>query len=314
MEIISTKLNHKLKIDHYFKGLNSCFIDIETTGLDRNRQIIYLIGLLFYDEEKSCWVLNQYFSKSKNTEKLLLESFLEDLSNFNNIITYNGENFDLPFINHRSSLYNIDYRISLDKSYDLYRLIRRNRDFLSLENLQLKTVEKSLGYHREDIYSGYDCIAFYNDYLETKNPILKERVLSHNRDDLFYMLDIIEIIDLIDSKKKITIDRIQIEKDLLYIHGSFNYPLRENIKFFSNKYNINTSNYKDLKLSIDINYGYVAKDEKALYLDGMDYPDFNLYNSSKYKIPSNIFILKVEDELYLDNIKLIIREILNVHI
>ena len=322
MEIISTKLNHNLNIDHYFKGLNSCFIDIETTGLDRNRQIIYLIGLLFYDQEKACWVLNQYFSKSENTEKALLESFLRDLSGFNNIITYNGDSFDLPFINHRSSLYNIDSRISLDESYDLYRLIRKNKDFLSLENLQLKTVEKSLGYHRDDIYSGYDCIAFYYDYLKTRDPVLKERVLSHNRDDLFYMLDIIEIIDIIHSKKtipidstyKFTIDNIHVEKDILYIKGSFNQALRENIKFFSKKYNINTSNYKDLKLSIDINYGYVAKDKKAIYIDALDYRDFNLSNSSDYKIPDNIFILKVEKTLYLDNIKSFIKEILKIYI
>lgn len=321
MEIISTQLFHSLDINKYFQGLNSCFIDIETTGLDRNRQLIYLIGLLFYDNKCGYWILNQYFSNEKNTEKTLLENFIKDIASFDNLISYNGDRFDIPFINHRLKLHNIKDLISLDNSYDLYKIIRANKQYLKLENLKLKTVEKSLGYYREDIYSGYDCIEFYYKYLKKRDPILKEKILKHNSDDLFYMLDVIEVLDVIHSKKTIsievnkdiidfTIDNIKIEKDIMYIDGSFNKELNNNIKSFSSHYNLSTDSFRRFNMGIYVKYGYISEEEKCTYIDSLDYPDSNLLNFTEYNIPSNIFILKAEKEIYLDNIKLLIKSIL----
>lgn len=321
MELISTKLFHKLDISKYFPGQNSCFIDIETTGLDRNKQIIYLIGLLYYDRDSEMWILNQYFSDAVEKEKSLLNLFLDDVASFDNLINYNGDRFDIPFINHRLAYNGIDKSISLDNSYDLYKTIKANKDYLKLENLKLKTVETSLGYHREDIYSGFDCIGFYYNYIKNKDPLLKERILKHNSDDLFYMLDIIEILDVIHSKKAIaiesnthpldfTIENIKIDKDIMYIDGHADKDIDKNIKFFSDKYNIATDQYRSISISINIKYGYVAENEKSVYIDLLDYPDKTLINNSNYNIPSNIYILKVEKEFYMENIKLLLKSIL----
>lgn len=321
MELISTKLFHNLDINKYFPDRNSCFIDIETTGLDRNKQIIYLIGLLYYDKSCNLWILNQYFSDAIEKEKSLLDIFINDVSSFDNLISYNGDRFDIPFINHRLALNGIDKSICHDNSYDLYKTIKFNKDYLQLENLKLKTVEKSLGYHREDIYSGFDCIGFYYSYIKTKDPIFKERLLKHNRDDLFYMLDIIKILDVIHFKKTIslvsntdkldfTIHDIKIDEDIMHINGYVDKDINENIKFFSNEYNISTDQYRNIQISININYGYVAKNKKSVYIDLLDYSEKNLISKSKYNIPSNIFILKVEKEFYIENIKLLLKAIL----
>lgn len=323
MEIIRTKLPHKLNIDKYFRGLNSCFIDIETTGLDRNKQIIYLIGLLFYDKQSEYWILNQYFSNQLGDERELLLAFMKDLSLFNNFISYNGDSFDIPFINYRLKFNAIDDFITSDNSYDLYRVIRANNDYLKLENLKLKTVEKSLGYFREDIYSGFECIQFYYDYLKDNDQILKNRILKHNSDDLFYMLDVIRVLDLIHEKKTFTIDTSngmydftidtsKIEKDSLHVKGSLNKDLSNNIKFFSDQYNVSTDKYRHFDISIYLRYGYVSEDEICAYIDALDHPSICLPNDpiSKYDIPSNIFILQLEKDLYLNNIKLLLKEIL----
>lgn len=319
MEVITTRQSHNLNIYKYFKNLNSCFIDIETTGLNRNKQIIYLIGLLFYDKKNGDWVLNQYFSNDINSEKILLETFIKDVASFDNLISYNGDRFDIPFINHRLKFNSIDNIISIDKSYDLYKTIKSNNDFLKLENLKLKTVESSLGYYREDIYSGFECIKFFYEYIKDKDPMLKERILRHNRDDLFYMLDIIEILDVIHSKKTIpiksnslnfTINTIDFEKDSLHIDGFIDRNLSTNIKFFSDQYNVSTDQYRRFNILIYVKHGYVSEKEKAVYIDTLDYPDMDLYSSSIYNIPENIFILKVEKDLYLDNIKLLLKIIL----
>lgn len=323
MEIITTKLYHELNIEKYFKGLNSCFIDIETTGLDRNKQIIYLIGLLFYDNSNEEWVLNQYFSNQLGDERNLLLAFMKELSQFNNLISYNGDRFDIPFINHRLKFNAIDNFISLDNSYDLYQVIRANNDYLNLKNLKLKTVEESLGYFREDIYSGFECIRFYYDYLKDNDKILKSIILKHNSDDLFYMLDIIKILDLIHKKKTFaidtdnniydfTIDTTKIEKDTLHIEGYLNKDLSNDIKFFSDKYNVFTDKYRHFDLSIYLKHGYVSEDEKCAYIDALEYPNISLPDNtiSKYNIPPNIFILQVDKFLYLDNIKLLLKEIL----
>lgn len=321
MQLISTKLFHKLDIDAYFPGYNSCFIDIETTGLDRNKQIIYLIGLLYYDNSSKHWILNQYFSDAIEKEKILLENFMDDISSFDNLINYNGDRFDIPFINHRLAHNNINNSIAADNSYDLYKTIRSSNDFLGLKNLKLKTVEESLGYYRDDIYSGFDCIGFYYNYIKTKDPILKERILQHNSDDLFYMLDIIKILDVIHSKKTIsidsdrgkldfTIDDIKIDKDIMHINAYVDKEIDENIKLFSNKYNISTDQYKSITISLDIKQGYVSENEVSIYIDALDYPHKKLFYKSKYTIPPNIFILKVEKELYVENIKLLLKAIL----
>lgn len=321
MEIIFNNLHHNLNINKYFNNLNSCFIDIETTGLDRNKQIIYLIGLLFYDDSNNTWTLKQYFANNKSSEKTLLQNFMMDISSFDNLISYNGDNFDIPFINHRLKTHGLDEFIPKSKSYDLYKVIKSNKDYLNLENLKLKTVERSLGYYREDKYSGFECIRFYYEYIKNKDNLLKEKILKHNSDDLFYMLDIIQILDVIKERKTIyltsnksmvnfIIDTLDIKENILYVSGSISTPLKNNIKFFSNSYNIYTEDLKNFKIKIDIRYGYVSKDEKCAYIDSLDYPNFKLYSSSKYNIPPNIFILKVEKELYLDNIKLLLKNII----
>lgn len=322
MEIITNKIKHNLNINKYIKEEKTCFLDIETTGLDRNKRMIYLIGVLYYDLPSKVWLLKQYFTNSMDKESKLLKVFIKDLSSYEKIITYNGDSFDIPFINHRLKLYNINNFISKDKSFDVYRIIRENRHYLNLKNLKLKTIEESLGFYREDQYSGFDCIKFYYDYLNTNDLKLKENILKHNYDDLVHMLDIMEILDAIDNKKsiyinlknkkkKLTIKSLEFSQDTLEIYLDTNVPFQRNIKYFSNNYSISSKDLRKLHISIDIKLGYISKNEICTYIDISNYSNIINDLPIEYDIPSNFLVLMVEKEYYVENIKKLINSIFN---
>lgn len=322
MEIIINKINHDLNIEKYIKDKNSCFLDIETTGLSRYKNIIYLIGVLYYDLKLKSWILKQYFSNTMEKEVDLLSVFIKDISSFDTIITYNGDNFDIPFINHRLKHNNINNFINKDKSFDLYTIIRKNKNYLDLKNLKLKTIEENLEIYREDKYSGFDCIGFYYEFIKTNNPDLKKFILKHNYDDLVYMLDVMEILDVIDNKKSIYIDmntkeknifkieNLEFSKDILRVSLINDIPLQKNIKYFSGNYSVISKKLVYLHISIDIKYAYINEYEKCTYINREDYPFLNTNSHTKYNIPSNVFILTVEKEFYIENIKKLLKSIL----
>lgn len=320
METINNIISHSLNIGKYFNNEKVCFLDIETTGLSRSKNMVYLIGILYHDH--STWTLKQYFANALEKEKDLLLQFVSDISDFDKIITYNGDSFDLPFIDHRLKHHSIDYNIYEIKSFDIYRVIKYNKIFLNLKNLKLKTIESSLGFHREDIYSGLDCIGFYYDYISSNNELLKDNILKHNYDDLVHMLDIMIILDIIDNKKslyiqinnkstKFSIEDISISRDMIIIVGIVDNLLDKNIKHFDKVYSIVTEDLYKFIISIEYKQGYVSKDKKAMYIDLLDIPIVSgITDLTEYNLPSNILTLLIEKKYSLENIKNLLKEIL----
>ncbi|WP_333638627.1 ribonuclease H-like domain-containing protein [Tissierella praeacuta] len=315
METIVNIISHSLNIQNYFDNNNICFIDIETTGLNRNKNMIYLIGVLFFDFNAQSWTLKQYFANNIDDEQTLLKEFINNLDDFNKIITFNGESFDLPFIECRLKKYEINYTFDKVKSFDLYQIVKKNRSYLNLPNLKLKTIELSLGFNREDKYSGYDCIGFYYNYIKSKNILLKENILKHNYDDLVHMLDIIKILDVLEDKKslciklqnkilKFTIENMGIKGDMLNINGLSNHPLIKNIKYYNETYSVITKNLNEFDIYIEIKRGYITKEEKCIYIDTSEFDQINnINNNLDYKLPSNILVLMIEKKYCINNIK-----------
>ncbi|MDR7857012.1 ribonuclease H-like domain-containing protein [Tissierella sp.] len=320
MEVIKNIISHSLDISKYFGDETVCFLDIETTGLSRDKNVIYLIGVLYL--EGTAWILKQYFANSIAKEKDLLVQFISDISSFGKIITYNGDSFDLPFINHRLMHHQINSNISKDKSFDIYRIVKNNKQYLELENLKLKTIELALGFEREDIYSGLDCIGFYYDYIKSNNKLMKDNTLKHNYDDLVHMLDIITILDIIDDKKtiilgspsnviKFSIDNIVTNGDLLNINGTISNPLDSNIKYFGENYNLITEDLNKFTISLEIKKGYISEKDKCRYIETNDFPNIDdLVDSSGYKLPTNIILLMVGNKYCIPNIKNLLTKIL----
>ena len=269
------------------------------------------------------WILKQYFANRMDEEKELLEEFIHDIALYDNIITYNGDSFDLPFINHRLNYYGIKASVHKSKSFDLYTIIRRNKQYLNLPNLKLKTIEESLGYFREDIYSGFDCIGFYYEYLNSKNLELKDNVLKHNFDDLVHMLDIIKILDVLDEiksvfinfsdfKRKFRIDDIELIGDMINLVGSITPPLKQDLQYYDSNYNITTEDLRIFQASLEFKEGYITKKDKCIFIDLLDYPSLDLINDLHPHLPANIFVLMIEKQYCLGNLKELLIELLNI--
>ena len=99
METIKNKI-HRDKLN---KNINicrdTCFFDIETTGFSRKKDIVYLIGILYFDKEEDSWVIAQYFANNLKDELKVIEEASQFLMSFHRIVNYNGNTFDIPFIN-----------------------------------------------------------------------------------------------------------------------------------------------------------------------------------------------------------------------
>ena len=155
---LKTEYNLSLIADPY----KALFVDIETTGLSPDYASIYLMGCCFY--EKGEWMIRQWLCEKEDEEKELLKAFYKHLSSYSTLIHFNGNQFDLPFIQKRAALYDIPISFDDMTGIDIYKRIFPYRHFLRLTNCKQKTLEEYLGINREDEYSGGELIRVYKQY------------------------------------------------------------------------------------------------------------------------------------------------------
>ena len=169
-------------LSQYGKPEEILFFDIETTGLSPEYCTIYLIGCVFYSE--NCWYLKQFFAESTDAESEVLFHFLTMLSKYSVLIHFNGDTFDIPFIQKRAQKLNILHANNPIESLDIYRKIKPFKKLLGLKDCKQKTIELMLGINREDQYNGGQLIEIYKNYTLSHNEEEKRRLLLHNADDL----------------------------------------------------------------------------------------------------------------------------------
>ena len=321
MEIIKNILDRKDLQGNKVISKDLCFFDIETTGFNRESDIIYLIGILYFDKKENTWLVSQYFANELKDEPKLLAEAAKLLMDFKTIINYNGNTFDIPFVNHKLKSYSLPFFIDKEKSLDLYAIIRKNKDLLQMDNLRLKTVEKYLGIYREDIYSGKDCIDFYKNYILSGNLTLKSRLLKHNYEDLYFLIDIMDVLDVIRKKKSFEIKKdgkrvdflvsdISDSKDSLVFKGHIK-GLKEKFIYYDTNFNVFIEEDKRFEIVIYTQKALVTPNENCIFIDKVD---FNLSKDLKtthnYLIPQNLFLLKIESKYLLEDILGLLREIL----
>ena len=319
MKIINSKFKHDLSFSDYFLNEDSCFLDIETLGLNRNKDMIYLVGILYFDKIEGLWNLDQYFSELIEEERPMLVELVQAVKSFHTIITYNGNSFDLPYLNHRFHLYNIDFNFSETNSLDLYAIVRKNKQYLNLENYKLKTLERYIGIYREDIYSGRDCIDFYKDFLFTKDKILKKKILQHNYDDLFYMLDLFQILDILKTKKTIflnindhnlelVLEEIKLDGDFLVIKGNIHSESINKINYYDENYKLIIEDDKSYLITIEYKKGLIRPRVNCLFIYNKEF-SIDIIDQSDYTTPKGVILLQVEKSFTMENIKNMVEEL-----
>lgn len=319
--VLSDKSEMYYHFDQIFHKESICFLDIETTGLNKNKSHIYLVGLLSFDPISSHWNITQYFAEGLGEEEKILKYTNESISKFKTLITFNGESFDIPFINHRMSKYSIKSNMDNLSSFDIYKQIKKDSLFLNLENYKLKTIEKSLGIHREDPFSGKECIDLYYKYQKSKKKCILDVILKHNYDDLCYLIDVLNIFDLILEAKRLHIirneDKIEVEIENMYSDGDmFNIVCKtskaDNIAYFGSFFNIRWED-RSLFINFEHNMGLITPTKKCAFVDVSSWGlEDKIKDKSDYLTPENIILLKVEDKYELDNIKKIMKELISI--
>ena len=167
---------------YYLKDLNTTVFDIETTGLFHSKDCIINAG--FCSPMGDVW---QNFTEDPTDEKRVVEEALERICAADAVVTYNGDTFDLPFLQRRAVKYGLCERLPLLWSVDLYRWLKKYWPVApSMKSMSQKSVEEAMGLapKRSDEIPGGDCIPLYNYYLQTKDDSAKQTILLHNADDV----------------------------------------------------------------------------------------------------------------------------------
>lgn len=172
------------------------FFDIETTGLSPGNSRVFLIGVIKKEKDSPFPVLMQFLAEENTDqeEKTLLKNFLTLTRGKKHLIHFNGNTFDIPYLNHRCRYHGLEQTFSLLSQIDLYRELGKFPSFFSkLPDHKQKSYENLMGYPRTDQLSGKKMISFYQIYIKTNDVKIQSLLLLHNRDDLKGMLSLLPL-------------------------------------------------------------------------------------------------------------------------
>ncbi|MDD6213006.1 MAG: ribonuclease H-like domain-containing protein [Clostridiales bacterium] len=209
MEIIkkSVSLSCSTDLTDFTPNNRAVFLDIETTGLSAEHCSVYLIGCCY--PENGEWQFIQWFAETPEEEAEILEKANDFFQNFDLLIHFNGDHFDLPFLHRRAEFHGIPNGFLSGTSLDIYRQMKSCRRLLNLPNNKLKTLQAFLGFGREDEYNGGQLIEVYHQYSRMiqqysmaveKYPEIslpeyaweaRHLLLLHNEEDILGMPDLL---------------------------------------------------------------------------------------------------------------------------
>jgi len=145
------------------------YIDIETTGLSKHYAELTVIGIGL--EKGNSVEITQLIEK-----KLRADKILESLLGVDEIYSYNGSRFDLPFINAKLGIDLNRLFKHTDLMYDCWR-----------HNLKggLKAVEIKLGIERElKNIDGRKAVWLWWQYINNCDSKALKMLLEYNREDV----------------------------------------------------------------------------------------------------------------------------------
>ncbi len=208
-------ININYPIERFCDKEKILYFDIETTGLSRKYCSIYLIGVMYFENDQ--WMYAQWFADNYNDEANVIMAFQKFIQDYECLIHFNGNSFDIPFVKERAEKYNIDLDLDRLKSIDIYKDISSLKNLLNLPNLKQKTLEEAIGLDRKDPFTGGELVEVYKEYVRTKDEKLIFPLLLHNREDVLYMGKITELLalsDLFNGNFKLDSWKIKNYKDI----------------------------------------------------------------------------------------------------
>ena len=175
-----------------FKPEEILLFDIETTGLSKMKSQIYLIGCGYLADDG--WHIRQWLTASASDELSVLEEFLEFAKGFRLLVHFNGDGFDIPYINSKADFYGLEEGLEDFASFDIYKRVKPLKDICGLRKIGQRDVEAFLKIEREDKLNGGLLIPYYYSYETAGNDEDEKLLLLHNFDDIQGMFRILRIL------------------------------------------------------------------------------------------------------------------------
>lgn len=135
------------------------YVDIETTGLDKNHDHITTIALYDGKEVKT-------YVYGKN-----LQAFKTDIRDYKLLVTFNGKTFDVPFIERH-------FAIEMPKAHIDLRYVLNRLGYSG----GLKVIESRMGLDRGELRSvdGFFAVMLWKEYQRRSNQAALETLLAYN--------------------------------------------------------------------------------------------------------------------------------------
>lgn len=213
-------LSPRYPIENFCVPAQTLFLDIETTGLYAKSSVLYMIGCVYLNDEEgpAHWCSVQWFASNYDDEVSVLEEFVKFAADYRFLIHFNGNSFDIPYLQHKLERYQLELDFNRFEGIDIYRRILPYKHFLKLPDCKQKTLEKFLHTSkREDRYTGGELIEIYHDYVLTRNAESEQLLLLHNEEDIKGMLEIVSALaipDLFHMPVKVTRVQANYYKDI----------------------------------------------------------------------------------------------------
>ncbi|MBN2128245.1 MAG: ribonuclease H-like domain-containing protein [Sedimentisphaerales bacterium] len=145
------------------------YLDIETTGLSRQYAELTVVGIATVTGT-SLQVAQLYGGQ------IAAAAVARLLEPVDEVYTYNGSRFDLPFIRHKLGLDVKGQVAHTDLMYDCWRRKLKGG---------LKAVEKRLGICRKlPEVNGYMAVQLWWQYVNNNNPAALRMLLTYNQEDI----------------------------------------------------------------------------------------------------------------------------------
>lgn len=290
------------KIYNKYLNINECVLSINTTGINRQRNKIFLINIIIKEDKVK---LHQFFlDETLDNKEVLKEIYF--LLNNKKIFTFNGISFDIPFLNK----YFLDNGLEIlkVKNYDIF-IFLKNYKFFELESLKIKYIYEYLTEKDYEILDASTTKKYYKDYLNNKDSKLKEKILQEGRLSIIYRVEILaQIRNLLDMKSicfniygleyRVTPYDFKFTKDFLNISLIDLGKDKNEIDYISDFFKLNTKD--DL---INLNYkiieGLISEDVNAVCIH---YPDiFNIKDKYPF-LKDNLIPIVINEEIDKDKI------------
>lgn len=159
------------------------FLDIETTSRRADQGWIVAIGLLKAGEPEV------KFAETAEEEKRVLEWLREELEGCDELVTWFGSGFDIPFLLARAALLDVDLRVLTEiRATDLCEWCRKH---ILLSSYRLESVANFFGIGRHFEFVGSDVPTLFKLARLGKHEARK-LIVDHCKDDLLLLKQIHE--------------------------------------------------------------------------------------------------------------------------